>query len=133
MGLLEPVDYAGPLVQVRISEPAVGVFHSVIRGRATAGAASAMIQFAEHMLAAQRRLLVFHDWEAVSGYDADARKLLTEWSQRITPYWDGSHILFSSPLIAMAVSVASLTLRGKIKTYSSRANFERSLARACAR
>ncbi|MGH7280789.1 MAG: hypothetical protein ACRELY_04645 [Polyangiaceae bacterium] len=131
MGRLEPVHYANAPADVRISEPAGGVFRSVVRGRATAGAAGAIIAFAEHMIAGGRRLLVFHDWENVSGYDADARKLLTEWSGRITPYWDGSHILFSSPLIAMAVAVASLSLRGKITTYSSRTSFERNLTTAC--
>jgi hypothetical protein len=120
-------------VELRISEPAFGVYHSVVRGRATAGAAGALIAFGEHMLSASRRLLVFHDWEKLAGYDADARRLLTDWSQRIMPHWDGSHILFSSPLVAMAVSVASLTMRGKLTSYGLRTSFERALAKACAR
>lgn len=129
---LAPVDYEAPTVRMRIEEPALGVFHSVVDGRATAGAAGAIIAFAEGMLSAGRRLLVFHDWERVSGYDAQARKMLTEWSERIKPHWDGSHILFSSPIIAMAVSVAGLTMRGKLTSYSSRTSFERALAAACA-
>jgi hypothetical protein len=129
---LEPVEYTSANADIRLSEPALGVYCSVAHGRATVGVAGAIIQYAERMLAAGRRLLVFHDWQNLKGYDADARKMLTEWTERIEPHWDGSHILFSSPLVAMAVSVASLTMRGKLTSYGSRTTFERALARACA-
>jgi hypothetical protein len=84
------------------------------------------------MVAAGRRLLVFHDWEHMHGYDPEAKRVLTEWSQRIMPHWDASHILFSSQIIAMAVSVANLDARGKAKNYSSRKKWEAALAAACA-
>lgn len=132
MSPLEAVEYGSAQVRLRVSEPALGVYLSVMEGRATAGAAGAIIEFAERMLAGGRRLLVFHDWEKVAGYDAAARKLIMDWSERITPHWDGSHILFASPIIAMAVSIASLTMRGKVSSYSSRVSFERALTRACA-
>ena len=118
---------------MRVSEPAPGVFLSEIDGRATTGVVGVMIRVAEEMLAGGRRLLVFHDWEKATGYDAEAKKMLVDWTDRIKPYWDGSHILFSSPFIAMAVSVASLTMRGKVASYSSRANWARALAAACAK
>jgi hypothetical protein len=125
-------EWAGPSGRIRVAEPAPGVFVSEVHGRASIGVVGVIIRFAEEMIAADRRLLVFHDWEDVSGYDAEARRQLTEWTDRIKPYWDGSHILFASPIVAMAVSVAGLTMRGKLSSYSSRKSWEHALAKACA-
>ena len=129
---MHPVEYASSHGHIRVSEPAPGVFLSEIQGRGTVGVVGTIIHYGEQMLGAGRRLLVFHDWELMNGYDAEAKKVLTDWTQRITPYWDGSHILFASPIIAMAVSVAGLTMRGKLVSYSSRKSFERAFAQACA-
>ena len=125
-------EWVGASGRIRVTEPAPGVFVSEVHGRATIGVIGVIIRFAEEMLAADRRLLVFHDWEDVSGYDAEARRQLTDWTDRIKPFWDGSHILFASPIVAMAVSVAGLTMRGRLSSYSSRKSWELALAKACA-
>jgi hypothetical protein len=127
-----PTEFSSAHGSIRVSEPAPGVFLSVAMGRATSGTAGHIIRFAEEMLAAGRRLLVFHDWEGLTGYDPEARRTLTEWTGRISPFWDGSHILLASRLVAMAISVASIaTTPGKIKAYSSRKTWEAALAQAC--
>jgi hypothetical protein len=130
-GTLEPIEYSSPKGTLRMSEPAPGVLLTVARGRATVGAVFALIRFSEQMVAAGRRLLVFHDWENLSGYDLEAKQTLTEWSRRIIRHWDASHILFRSQLIAMAVAVENLAVRGKATSYGSRKKWEAALATAC--
>jgi hypothetical protein len=126
------VHYSNAHGRGHVDEPAPGILATRIDGRATVGSAGVLIVFAEGMISAGRRLLVYHDWERLESYEAEAKRSFVEWSTRVMPHWDGSHILLSSPLIAMAVSVASLTQLGKITTYSSRQRWERSFAQACA-
>jgi hypothetical protein len=126
------VHYSNAHGRGHVDEPAPGILATRVEGRASVGFAGTLIVFAEGMISAGRRLLVYHDWEGLEGYEANAKRSFVEWSNRVMPHWDGSHILLSSPLIAMAVSVAALTQRGKITTYSSRQSWERNFAQACA-
>jgi hypothetical protein len=126
------VHYSNAQGRGHVDEPAPGILATRIEGRGTVGFAGMLILFAEGMISAGRRLLVYHDWERLESYEAEAKRSLMDWSTRVTPHWDGSHVLLSSPLVAMAVSVASLTQRGKITAYSSRQSWERNFAQACA-
>jgi len=67
----------------------------------------------------------FHDWEAMSAYDAECRKVLTEWTLRHRGRIEGWHILVRSKLVAMGVATASLLIgSGTITSYSERDPFE---------
>lgn len=117
---------------LRVWIPAPSVFATRIEGRAVTGFTGVIIRMAEQEIAAGRRLLVFHDWEEARSYEPAAREKIVAWTETIRPQWDGSHILFRSSLVAMAVSVSSLLFGEKVTSYSSRKNWQRALDVACA-
>jgi hypothetical protein len=116
---------------LRVTLPGQGIFVTRVEGRALAGFVGVIIRLAEQEIAAGHRLLVFHDWELVRGYDPQAREKLVAWTQTIRDQWDASHILFSSAFVAMAVSISSLLFGEQVKSYSSRATWQRALDAAC--
>lgn len=77
------------------------------------------------------RLEVFHDWSAMTGYDPEARKLLTEWNLRHSTAVEQVHMLVKPGVIAMGVSVSSLVAGRDFAAYSDRHLWERSLAELC--
>jgi hypothetical protein len=67
----------------------------------------------------------FHDWEDMNTYDAECRKVLTEWTLRHRGQIEGWHILVRSKLVAMGVATASLLIGGGvIVSYNQRDKFE---------
>ena len=117
---------------LRVTLPGRGVFVSRVEGRALAGFVGVIIRLAEHEIAQGNKLLVFHDWELVRGYDPAARAKLVAWTETIRDQWIASHILFRSSFVAMAVSISSLVFGEQVKSYSSRKSWQRALDAACA-
>lgn len=74
------------------------------------------------------RLEIFHDWSGMTGYDPEARKLLTEWNVRHSGDVQQVHMLVKSRVIAMGVSVSSLVAGRDFAAYSDRHLWERPLA-----
>jgi len=72
----------------------------------------------------------FHDWSEVIGYSPFARKYLTDWLGASSPRLRSVHILFSSKLLAMGISVANLVLGGFIKAYGDRERFRVAMEKA---
>lgn len=67
----------------------------------------------------------FHDWGAMETYDAECRKVLTEWTIKHRTQIEGWHILVRSKLVAMGVATASLLIGGgTIVSYAQRSAFE---------
>ena len=73
-------------------------------------------------------LEIFHDWSGMTGYDPDARKLLTDWNVRHSAHVQQVHMLVKSRVIAMGVSVSSLIAGRDFAAYSDRRLWERPLA-----
>ncbi len=66
----------------------------------------------------------FHDWFEASGYDSGARKTLTNMVLQLRPKLGSVHILVSSRILSMGISVANVVLGGFIRSYSERQKFE---------
>ncbi len=100
------------------------------RGHASLGFAEAITKRVDPLLARGVRPILFDDWEELTGYDVEARAHLTAWTEKNEARIAGVHMLFRSRLVAMGVSVAVLSIRNIMTTYSDRAAFERALAEA---
>lgn len=79
-------------------------------------------------------LVMFFDWEGMTGYDVDCRREMTKWTMDRKAQIGKVHILVKSKLVAMGVSVANLLLGGDtICSYTDRPKFEGALRAACRR
>lgn len=96
--------------------------------------ADRMLELVERELAQVRgQLTAFHDWSDMTGYETRARLRLTAWVLRYRDRFAGIHILSSSSLVSMGVTVANLAL-GQFMTsrgLSERADYLRALREAC--
>ena len=75
------------------------------------------------------KMHIFHDWEEMKLYTTEARTELTELGLRLMPRLDSLNVLFSSSVVEMGVTMASITLGG-IRMFSQREEFERAIQRA---
>lgn len=101
-----------------------------IRGHASLPFAEAIGRFNDRLIRAGKKPLIFNDWEEMTGYDSDSRPPLTEWTARNRESLRGINILVHSKLVAMGIAVANLATGGITKTFSSRAEFEQTIAQA---
>jgi len=95
--------------------------------RATGHLDEASIRFyaehAERTLESGGKLLVFHDWLAVTGYKPQARAWLAVWIGRWNAQLEATHVLLHSPQVLMAATVTAMTFRRAIYTYVNEAPF----------
>ena len=68
--------------------------------------------------AAQRPIEVFHEWTAMTGYDAICRSRITTWAVERRSAFGRVHVAVRSKLVAMGVQVANLAI-GNIAAYKS--------------
>ncbi len=80
-------------------------------GHAEQPVADAFVRRANETVARHGRVVTFHDWSSVDGYDRDAKDGLLSWTRDAGERNPSVHMLFRSKLISMAVSVASIALR----------------------
>ncbi len=105
--------------------PARGVFCSQISGHFTMDAVALLVAGVDEVIAdTEGQLRSFHDFRDVTSYDTDARIAYTERSKPVMQRVQVVEMLFSSALIAMAISVANIVLGGKLKGTADRAAFE---------
>ncbi len=69
---------------------------------------------------------VFNDWWEMSGYDAETRVDLTNWTLPIRRKVN-SHILLRSKIVALGVSAANFALGGALNVHTDRASFDAAL------
>jgi hypothetical protein len=72
---------------------------------------------------------VFHDWEGMELYATEARTIMTERAIPIATRLNSLSVLFSSKVVLMGVSLASLKLGG-IRLFSSREEFDQAVQQA---
>lgn len=85
-----------------------------------------MLDAATRCLDQQKRVQVFCDWSDATGYDSDVRVSFTNWvasNQGRTKF----HMLVTSKIVAMGVSVANLALGGSLAVFNNRPAFESAL------
>lgn len=86
-------------------------------GYAERGAVSFYAERAGRVLDAGVRLSVFHDWSKVVGYEPDARDALREWAAPRATQFSEVHYCVQSRIVAVALSVAALTLGRRLHTH----------------
>ena len=69
-------------------------------------------------------ILLFGDWTGIESYDTAARVELTQFFRKRRPQYHAIHSLAKSKLVAMALAVANMALRGLLWNYADRAMFE---------
>ena len=98
-------------------------------GTLTVAAAQTMDLATRRLVQPGGRYQSFHDWEDLTDYESDARRLLTDASARNRAHMDRTHILLRSRLLVAALDAARMFLK-HIVPYSSRAVFEDELRKA---
>lgn len=84
----------------------------------------------DRIMVSGQRVIVYHDWEHLTGYDSEARVRLTTWATQFFKEIEAVHILTGSKIVHMGVSVANLALRGMITSYTNRHRFEQAFEEA---
>jgi hypothetical protein len=111
---------------LRVEHLDAGLFRTTVTGHFSTSLLSPYVRALDKALAAGRAV-GFHDWEGMNTYDAECRKVLTEWTLQHRARIDGWHILVRSKLVAMGVATASLLIGGgTIVSYTDRDKFESS-------
>lgn len=118
--------YADDRCQMRAESPRPGVLCSVVSGYATMRCVESLMKAFEEVerAAPGERIEAFHDWEGVRGYAAGVLERYTEWSKQHRDRVLTVHVLVSSRMVAMAISVARLALP-YLMGYSDRQAFEK--------
>jgi hypothetical protein len=118
---------ADPAGDIQVQRVAPGLVLTRMRGHATVEHLAPIVAAVASELESGRRPDVFHDWEQMIGYDTAARVAMTEWYRTIRDRVGTVHVLASSRLVAMGVSVVALAVGARVETYGSRTSFERTL------
>ncbi len=111
---------------VRIWHPAPTVFVNRIEGTLNLQAARAINAASQRVVASDGRLIVFQDWEEMTGYDRDARQELTRVGVEFRKFVDGSYFLLRSRILILAVQVGNILL-GNLKVMRTRAEMDQLL------
>jgi len=98
-------------------------------GTLTVVAARAMANAAHRLVEPGGRYMSFHDWEDLTDYESEARRILTEASARHRANMERTHILLRSRLLVAALDAGRVFLK-HIVAYSSRDAFEAELRMA---
>jgi len=117
----EPIVHKEANWTLRLTNPAPGVFCSQLDGRPDEDAVHLMLEGFERVSQRWGRSDAFHDWNGVTGYTSEARRVYTVGAKRQTPLVTSAHILIASKLVAMGISVASIALGPlsvRVKTYT---------------
>ncbi|MCC6874071.1 MAG: hypothetical protein IT378_07160 [Sandaracinaceae bacterium] len=125
--------FRAPRGELWIWQPAPRVVVQKCVGHAPEAIARAMTQRLTSIIANASPIVIFDDWQGVTGYDSDGRLALTEWTRRQLSHIEAIHILVGSKLVAMGISVSNLVLGQPSHAYSDRLRFAEELARAIER
>jgi hypothetical protein len=109
--------------------PAPTVFVSRVEGHITESMASAMLVAGQRIIASDGSMVVFCDWEAVTGYDREARVTFTRGGRQFGRHVESNHYLVRARILSVAIQLANIVL-GNLKPYTRRPEFEATLRSA---
>lgn len=109
--------FTGPRSYGWIWHPAHDVLVTRLVGQADVAALNFYTERAGPLLDAGVKLHVFHDWSKIAGYDQAARDALREWAAAREGQFGDVHYFVQSRVVAMALSVAALTLGRRLFTH----------------
>jgi hypothetical protein len=115
---------------LRTWSEARGVFVIQFSGHLTSPLAHHLMTDTNMKIAQHAPIYIFNDWSGMKSYDSDARTDLTTWAARIKPRLLGVHLLVSSKLVSMGISVANLALGGFLQAHAERTSWDAALRHA---
>lgn len=125
--LLGTEEHLTPRCSLRLSNPMPGVLITSCSGHLDMVLLEHILRFSTAVYAGQRPVRVFHDWWGLTGYDPEARSRYTTWSIPLMKDTACVHILTSSRVVAMGVTVANLVLK-TLTSHTRREEWEAALA-----
>ena len=111
---------------------APGVVYEVGEGHASEDIGQSLCTRLDELVVRFGKVQISDDWYGITGYDAGARRVVEGWTTKNRGSIERIHVLLSSKLVAMAVSVSNLVTGGVTTAYTKRADFDRALAAALA-
>jgi hypothetical protein len=76
---------------------------------------------------------VFFDTEKMTSYEPGFRVKMTAWHEALRPRTRSAHVLVTSKIVAMAISIVNMATRGLLRSHSNRSTFDVEIDRAVAR
>lgn len=110
--------------------PAPGVLVTRAEGYLLADLAGDIERAGNDVIEMHGRLIGFHDWSQLRGYESAARVRLTDWGVAVRHSVDRVHLLIASKLVRMGVAVASIVLGGMLVAHDDPVQFARELEAA---
>lgn len=132
-GLAAGATYQSAKCRCLFFQPAPSVIVSQMMGHIDRGATEALKAFGERQLARGIPQTFFHDWEAVTGYESEARTMLTSWSLDRRNLIRDVEVLTQSKIVAMGVATANLAtsvVGVHMRSHTLRQTWDRELASA---
>ncbi|WP_441286816.1 hypothetical protein ACSRUE_31465 [Sorangium sp. KYC3313] len=111
---------------VKIWCPAPALMVTCVTGVLVEAGAAAIEEVLLRRVAAEGRVLVFNDWEAMTDYEHVTRTRLTAATISVLHAVEGAHFLLQSRVVIFGVQIANTAIR-KLTVHPSRAVFERAL------
>lgn len=126
--------WRGRTWELSLYNPAPGVLYTRVMGHADLECVHHLMRAFDRVASlTPDRVEAFHDWERISGYDAEVRPVYTRWSQGHPERIGALHILVRSRIVAMGITVANVALGGVMTAHNDRAEFEKVRAEAILR
>jgi hypothetical protein len=96
-------------VTVRV---ATGIVLGTVVGHFSSDQVAPMLKTLDEIVTRDGSIVLFQDWSKMTGYDAEVRTRLTQWTVENRRRVIAVHILVSSPIVKMGVATAGLFLGG---------------------
>lgn len=118
------------LCTLELAAPAPNILASRVVGMGSVEMVQNVIEFGDALIAATGSIQIFHDFSEVSGYRAEARRVLVDWGVQNPDAIECTHVLFRSKIVAMGVGMATRLLGEQLTGYSKYAEFDAARAAA---
>lgn len=118
------------LCTLELAAPAPNILASRVVGMGSVEMVQNVIEFGDALIAATGSIHIFHDFSEVSGYRAEARRVLVDWGVQNPDAIECTHVLFRSKIVAMGVGMATRLLGEQLTGYSKYAEFDAARAAA---
>ena len=112
---------------LRIWRPVRGMLITLGEGTMTDRFAMAIEDAIERQVGADGSTILFDDWELMTDYQITARLRLTRLGIRFLREIEEGHVLVRERSVLLGVKMSAVVLRGKLRAYTSRPEYERVL------
>ncbi len=121
------------LCTLELAAPAPHILASRVVGMGSLEMVQKVIEFGDSLIAQAGAIQIFHDFSEVSGYRAEARRVLVDWGVQNPDAIKCTHVLFRSKIVAMGVAMATRLLGEQLTGYSAYPEFDAARASAARR